>query len=109
MSLVLGIGLSADSAGIETYISQHFCPCPSLKTHEIISAMIGDFVDFELAFVETKTISHAILIESTLLLRYKMDHGEGSSRCPRSPNMWDEVAVRRFSAAGPEGPCVAEG
>jgi hypothetical protein len=27
----------------------------------------------------------------------------GSSRCPRSPNMWDEGAVRRSSAAGARG------
>src|SRR5258708_29694896 len=31
---------------------------------------------------------------------------EGSSRCPRSPNMWDEVAVRRLSAAGGGGGLV---
>jgi excinuclease UvrABC nuclease subunit len=73
---VLYVGSATNAQGLKTRLRQYFHPGPTQRTNKRIMALVADCTDFEVAFVETKSIPDAKMLEATILEKYERDHGE---------------------------------
>jgi excinuclease UvrABC nuclease subunit len=73
---ILYLGSATNAQGVRHRIRQYFSPGPTQRTNIRILALIGDCDDYELAFVVTKSIPEAKMLEATLLEKYEGEHGE---------------------------------
>lgn len=73
---ILYIGSATNSEGLKKRLYQYFHPGPTQHTNKRILALVADCADFEVAFIETKSIPEAKALEATLLEKYEIDHGE---------------------------------
>jgi hypothetical protein len=73
---ILYVGSAVNQQGLKIRIRQYFHPGPTQRTNKRILALIADSAEFELAYVEAKSIPEAKTLEATILDNYERDHAE---------------------------------
>lgn len=73
---ILYVGSATNAQGLKMRLRQYFHPGPSQRTNKRILAVVGECSDFEVAFVRTRSIPDAKMLEATILEVYERDHGE---------------------------------
>jgi hypothetical protein len=75
-----------------------------IEYRRIVGPSRGGYTETEVLQILHEDVDHQITKLKSIVERLGLyQEARGSSRCPRSPNMWYEDAVRRSSAAGARG------
>ena len=73
---IIYFGSATNSQGLRMRLRQYFHPGPTQRTNKRILALVGHCSDFEVSYVETKSVPDAKRLEARLLEQYERDHGE---------------------------------